>query len=196
MAKILQNALLVMVMGGLWLSGCGYEHSDENDYKNKLSVKLEWENAVNLNLKVQEPTGEWIGTGTNGPTMTSIGDNTCGFGPLCNPQSCSDSPCDSYEGVYATSIASGTYTIQIQNNGLAQYDPVEEDFVGEDVELSITIPENLVEKGNAYYMLLSCYILNNTAPKLAVVEFSTPERGKILMNNTRTQCVVSEVSYK
>lgn len=179
---------------GMLLANCGYEHEDE-DYAQKLSVKLEWEHAVNVDLQVQEPTGEWVGLGQNGPTAVSTGDNLCGFGPQCDPDACAGLTCNTPEAVYANTVSAGKYAIRVRNDANPVYDPTEGTFVGEDVALIIAIPEKWAARGAPYYLEVYCYILNYTAPSLAVVEFSEHEQGSLsitALEDPWTQCTIAK----
>ena len=175
--------IVVLILGlafGFIVSCAGGDEDNDEDM-NELSVELAWTNAVDMDLYVIEPTGEWVWLTNNGPTAISLGDNNCGFGASCNSASCLGLSCNTREGVYAKTVATGRYTLGVNSNSLAD----------EDVTLFITIPSRWVQTGQAYYLEMSCTIPTGGIPIIAFAEFPSRGQGTISGEIAEVTCTVT-----
>ena len=85
-----------------------------------LDVTLAWEENTNLALFVIESVGGWASEGHQGITALSTGDNMCGFGMHCIPETCfSDLTCNEPERTYVPTgtAITGVYTIAVDAFG-------------------------------------------------------------------------------
>ena len=88
--------------------------------KPDLNVTLTWEENENLALLVIESVGGYASEGHQGVTALSTGDNMCGFGASCIPETCfSDLTCHEPERVYVPTgtAITGFYTIRVDAFG-------------------------------------------------------------------------------
>ena len=89
----------------VWLSGC-YEndttsspHTPPPENRYDLKIELVWEDAINMDVWIIEPTGKGSGHGEPGDTAQNTGNNDCGFGDMCSLAMCSDLPCNTPENI-------------------------------------------------------------------------------------------------
>ncbi len=177
-------ALALGLVAGLFV-GCSDD--DDDDDSNKLSVELEWATNVDVDLLVEEPTGQVAGLGTNGPTLTSSGNNICGFGTFCETSDCLGLTCDTREAAYTTSpTLGGTYTVSVENNGA----------IDESVAVFVTVEQSWVDVGFPYYMRLDCTVPTGVEAIIATAEFSASNRASISGDSAAVTCTVTEQSLR
>jgi len=175
--------LVIVLILGLtagFIVSCGGD--GDGDDSQTLTVELAWTNAVNMDLQIQEPTGETVDALGTGPTAVSIGDNNCGFGTNCDPTACADLSCDSRERIEVSSATTGTYTIFVENNELAD----------ELVSTYITVPRGQVQSGQSYYMVIVCNIPANSIQPVATVVFPNSVISDSIAATGAATCTVSE----
>jgi hypothetical protein len=84
----------------VWFSGCDDNNTtSSNSDTPDLEVELVWEDAVNMDLWIYEPSGQGSGHGDPGITALNDGDNHCGFGSACALATCTDLPCNTPERI-------------------------------------------------------------------------------------------------
>jgi hypothetical protein len=173
-------ALLVLGLAIGLVVSCGDDDDDDDDDTLTFTVELSWTNAVNMDLQIEEPTGEVVDVLGTGPTVVSIGDNNCGFGTSCDPDACDNLPCDSRERAEVSSATTGTYTILVEHNEAAG---------DELVNVEIAVPRSQVPVGEAYHMILSCNVPAASVQPIATLVFP----NSVITNVSATGAAVCTV---
>ncbi len=176
--------LLVLGLAVGLIVSCGGD--DDDDDTQTLTVELAWTNAVNMDLQIQEPTGETVDALGTGPTAVSIGDNNCGFGTNCDPTACANLACDTREKIEVRSATTGTYTIFVENNDLAD----------ELVSTYITVPRSQVQTGEAYYMVIVCNVPASSVQPIATVVFPNSVISGEISGTGAATCTVTESTFR
>ena len=188
--KKVRWSVVLLVLGltfGLVVS-CG---GDGDGNERELSVELEWTSTTDVDLVVTEPTGQNVREATNGPSATSVGDNTCGFGSACDSGACTGSlTCGNRERIYAdTVVVGGRYTVSVDTNASTS---------DENIVVFLTIPERWVQTGNSYYLRVDCTVPANTAVPVQIAYADFPARGSGTIGAEIAQvgCTVTDQRFR
>jgi hypothetical protein len=88
-----------------------------------------------MDLWIIEPTGDGSGHGDLGVTAFNTGNNVCGFGAACDPESCTDLACNTAERIvipYATALPDTTEPFFVYDVGISNWSDA-------DANMSLTI---------------------------------------------------------
>ena len=118
--RIWRIGLLLLLVG---IGSCDNEDNNE-PLSYDLEAELTWDQAVNMDLWIIEPTGKGSGHGDPGVTAFNTGDNLCGFGDACDPAVCTDLPCGTPERIiipYNTALPDTTEPLYVYEIGISNW---------------------------------------------------------------------------
>lgn len=183
-----RECLVIFCLAGILLCSGGCRRNSSSGpkiYDYGFTAELRWENSVDLDLFVADPSGDVWDFYDSIPAIVFAGDNQCGFGDFCDPASCGIYlECNTPELVTVSSVEEGFYTLWVSSWTLSD----------EDISLHITLPQDRVEIGEAYDVTLACTIPGDTDQAIANIDF--PGGGQSIKRISEEQgfvpCTITE----